>query len=116
MLLTTFFISRVLAIVTFVMKLRTNANGSVAFVSGKRWYRIFQHYRGTATFEVGHESGQRFSREVQISDTRQSCNERSDSSFHDAVSAVAGNKTFDEMRYIYIYIYIYIYTHTHTQN
>jgi len=85
------------------MKFRTNTYGSVVFVSGKRWYRIFQHYRGTATFEVGHESGQRFSREMQIPDTRQSRNERSDSNFHDAVSAVAGNKTFDEMRYTYIH-------------
>lgn len=87
-----------MAIVT--KNLEPNVHGSVAFVSGGRWYRILQHHCGAATPETGHEPGQGFSREMQIPDARQSRNERSDPRVHDAVSTVAGNKAFGDMRYL----------------
>lgn len=60
--------------------------------AGRRWYRILQHHRGATTPEAGHEPGQRFPRAVQISDARQSRNERPDPGVHAAVATVAGNK------------------------
>lgn len=66
--------------------------------TGGRWYRVLQHHSGAAASEAGDEPGQGLPREMQVPDTRQSRNERSDPGVHAAVSTVAGNKTYDDHR------------------